>query len=437
MNFVPFPSIEGFHNVRKFVNKYTDTVSVSYRGKIKLHGTNSGIRLFNGEIAAQSRTQIINTQNDNCGFAKFVFQNENYWKSLSTKYTDAVIFGEWCGPGIQKGTAIQKIPNKIFAVFAIVNNGYVVYEPEEIKTILGNTPPDVYVLPWYTDIITVEYKDTEKSQIIADDLNKKIKEIEQSDPWVKQTFNVEGVAEGIVFYPIYKNIPSVEIFTNYVFKAKGEEHKVVQSKEPVHIDPEVAENINKFVDMFVTNARLEQGLTNIGEVDIKNTGNFIKWVCMDIEKESKAELQASGFSWKQVCKQIQDSAKKWFIEKMKNIKKMKKVFYNYGYEYEGYYTCRPKDYEYKNKTNKNILQNLNDEDVKAFIAERREVYKQLREEMLQIAISLNLHLVDFNGEEFKDNVIIDLVCVDNEDGKKLYDALISKGWEKEYIPIGP
>jgi hypothetical protein len=40
MNFVSFPSIEGFHNVVKFTKSYPyhATRPITYRGKIKLHG---------------------------------------------------------------------------------------------------------------------------------------------------------------------------------------------------------------------------------------------------------------------------------------------------------------------------------------------------------------------------------------------------------------
>jgi hypothetical protein len=78
MKFVSFPSIEGFHNAVKLTRSYPHLASspINYKGKIKLHGTNSCVNIDNGTYVAQSRTQLIDEKNDNAGFARWVNTNK-------------------------------------------------------------------------------------------------------------------------------------------------------------------------------------------------------------------------------------------------------------------------------------------------------------------------------------------------------------------------
>lgn len=63
MNFVSFPSIEGFYNVVKFTKAYPylSDLPVTYRGKIKLHGCFSGntlVVMADGSQLPLSRIEI-------------------------------------------------------------------------------------------------------------------------------------------------------------------------------------------------------------------------------------------------------------------------------------------------------------------------------------------------------------------------------------------
>lgn len=317
---IKFPSIEGFHNVVKLIGKYPELAkNYSYRGKIKLDGANVGV--CNG--AAQSRNQLLSPEDTNFGFYNWVEQKKKYFTSLDPNIT---VFGEWCGPGIMKRTALQKIPNKIFVVFAIFTdkveskledgNEYhkMVVEPEEIKNILGEMPNDMYILPWFGDKFHIDFTKRETLPGMVDALNKVVEDVEPCDPWVKEVFGVEGICEGVVYYPL--EAQDSHEWGNFAFKAKGEKHKVVNTDKPVQLDPTFVNNINEFVDLFVTENRLEQGVQNAG-LEMKNTGKFLKWFCTDVEKESKAELEKSGMDWKQVSKFVQDRAKTWYLNKVK------------------------------------------------------------------------------------------------------------------------
>ena len=318
MEFAGFPDVEGFHNVVKHAGAYFGGEH-RYRAKVKLHGTNAGVRIVNGEVGAQSRTSLLTPESDNAGFCRWVMENRDYFASLS--FPDITIFGEWCGPGIMKGTAINQIPGKVFAVFAVVigtgNDATVVSEPAKIEAMLKL--PDglaMCVLPWYGDVVTVNYDDRENLVAVAEQLNRCVLEVEAVDPWVKSQFGVEGIGEGLVYYPGAGADVTRKVFSDFIFKAKGEKHRVVKTKEAVQVDPEVAASIEQFVKMFVTEARCEQGLSAIGgTADAKLTGGFLKWLCQDVLKESGDELEASELTWDQVNKAVQTEARKWFLAK--------------------------------------------------------------------------------------------------------------------------
>jgi len=336
LQFTKFPSIEGFHNIVKLVESYPHLASTpfEYRGKIKLHGTSASVRVFNGEVIAQSMTRIITSEDDNKNFAQWVESTIGYWSQLKDEQ-ELTIFGEWCGSGILKGTAVNKLKNKIFVIFAIMKgsvgvengnnfpiedaNDWIV-EPEEIKNILGDVPKNIYILPW-TDQPTfvANFLDKETLNPIVELLNSEINKIEHCDPWIKENFGIEGICEGVVYYPQLNKLTR-RIFSNFAFKAKGKKHQVVKVKEAVYIEPKILANINDFAIMFVTEARLEQGLVAIGGgLQMQNMGSFLKWMNSDIIKESTLELKASNLEWEQVQGAVMNLSRQWFMTKNKEI----------------------------------------------------------------------------------------------------------------------
>ena len=146
-----------------------------------------------------------------------------------------------------------------------------------------------------------------------------VEAVEKIDPWVKDNFGIEGVGEGLVMYPEANDVVIREGYTELMFKAKGEQHRVVKNKQAVQLDPEVAQNIEEFVELFVTEARLQQGLSEAcnGELNIKKMGQFLQWIALDIQKESLAELEQSNLAWKQVHKPISNAARQWYSKQIK------------------------------------------------------------------------------------------------------------------------
>lgn len=78
----------------------------------KIDGTNACVIIYDGQVKAQSRKRIITPDNDNYGFAKWVYENAG---ALTDALGYGYHYGEWYGEGIQKNPL--KIEGKRFALF--------------------------------------------------------------------------------------------------------------------------------------------------------------------------------------------------------------------------------------------------------------------------------------------------------------------------------
>lgn len=351
MNFFAWPEISNFHNLRKYLKQYPENLDASgiirYASKIKLDGTNGAVIISpvalntSVEVFTQSRNKIITPSDDNMGFAKWVKSQEKAWARLAQDKVEMIIFGEFAGLGIQKNVAISNISKKIFAVFCVLfrdpitGDTSLYTEPREIENLVFDIP-DVYVLPWfkksdeYNEVFTTTINWSVTSEELQPELNRintAVLEVEECDPWVKNTFQVQGIGEGLVFYPIGKDVLSWQKFSSWLFKAKGEKHKTVKQSAPVQVDAEVVSSAKEFADLVLTEARLEQGALTVKRNDIidsscydtANIGKFLSWIATDVKKETTAELEASKLTWDQVGKVVANQARRWYLTKNKAL----------------------------------------------------------------------------------------------------------------------
>lgn len=338
---VSWSSIELLHNVVRYFNELkTNTGNdffpkITYRAKVKLHGTNCSVQITSEGVVAQRREGLLTPEADYKGFAKWVHargrgasadDHLSYFQSLAPGNT---IFGEWAGPGVEDGVALSELPDKVFVVFAI-QEGYgedarVIFDPERIADYLhgsaGWIPKNMHVLPWHGAEVTLDFRNRASLDGAAATLNGIVAAIEAEDPWVKATYGVTGIGEGVVLYPISVDgeLPPTEpeAFSKLMFKAKGAMHKVTKTKEAVQVAPTVVASIHEFVEVMVTEARLNQGVGAAcgGAREKRDTAKFLAWVIADVRKESVAELEASGLTWAQVEKAVQERARSWFLGK--------------------------------------------------------------------------------------------------------------------------
>lgn len=329
---IAWPEITSFHNIRKYTEAHPEILNnkstVKYMPKIKLHGTNAAIQCHkDGVIICQSRESIITPEKDNAGFARWVKSNEHLWQK---NVRDVILFGEWIGKNIQKsGVAVSELYSKCFAIFAArpLENGSILgddlwKDPNVLLDFITDIP-HTYVLPWYNNGLTVNWSGTAEDLSQTTDLiNEWVSKVEANDPWVDATFGIKGMGEGLVFYPVSDEHQGNINFGNLCFKAKGEAHKNIATAKPAQLDPSVAANVDAFIDLVLTDARLEQAANataltqKIFEMPL--LGKFVSWIEKDVQKETKAEIEASKLEWKLIQKPLINKARIWYISKAKS-----------------------------------------------------------------------------------------------------------------------
>jgi len=326
-------SIEQLHAVRFALQQRLELTGeplprVTYRAKVKVDGTNGAIHALPTApgFAAQSRTRILVPDDDNYGFAAWAHgAAASFCAGLHARLGRAVVYGEWCGRGIQKRTAVSRVERNVFAVFAMQlgdparDTVRIVVEPERLRALLPEHP-DVFVLPWHGEPVELDFTDPERLRSGAERIDAMVAEVEATDPWVAEVFGLRGLGEGVVLYPVEgvtfdaEHGTDRDRYVDLMFKAKGEEHRVNRQKRAAQIEPEVARSVEEFVGLMVTPARLEQGLVQVlgGRMDLRRMGELLQWVGQDVHKESATELAAAGLEWKQVAKAVSQAAQRWY-----------------------------------------------------------------------------------------------------------------------------
>ena len=313
---IPFSEIQQFRNTIRTVKERAEYEGVplptlSFVGSVKLHGTNSSV-VFpqTGGHYCQSRTQIIDPgKTDNAGFAGWVEANLHLFEHLEK--SGVVVYGEWCGQGIQKGVAISQVP-KQFIVFAVRKMDRTWAHPGEISFILGSGRlKSIYDYPNWT--LDIDFSKPEETQNSLVELTNAV----EAECPVGKAFGVSGVGEGIVWWPVATDKFNTQ---GLAFKVKGEKHSESKVKVLAEIDVERLNSITELVDTIVTDHRLEKKLESLQEqghpVDIKSTGIFLKLVGSDVYKEEADTIAASGFKDNEIMGAVQKKAKQWWMNKL-------------------------------------------------------------------------------------------------------------------------
>src|ERR1700728_871341 len=316
----PYPSIDQFRNCVKNVRERAEHLGVpiptiTFTGTVKLHGTNASV-VFPGDgtYYCQSRTRVISVEDDNHGFAKWVEDNKEAFQALEHSlriYHGVVLYGEWFGQGIQSGVAVSSLPKR-FVVFGMKqiseDDWFNRYSNILYTKVFGFVT--IWDFPTYE--ITIDFSAPELSQ---NRLVETTEAVEKECPVGKQ-LGVSGVGEGVVWSPQSNSFP----VHGLQFKVKGEKHSETKVKTLVAVDVEKIENLRALVDSILTEHRLDKKLESLVEsglqVDIKNTGAFLKLVGSDVYKEESDTILASGFHSNEVMGEVNKKAKKYWMEKL-------------------------------------------------------------------------------------------------------------------------
>jgi len=283
--------------------------TLRFRGTVKLHGTNSAVVAYknNNEIRYefQCRERILSLTYDNSNFM-LTMLNKDY-KSLFNNivFSDScVIYGEWCGKGVQKGMAISELP-KMFVIFAIRIDD--VYQDMEKFKYLKNEEQNIYnIMQFETYTIDIDINNPELIQNKLIDLTLNV----EAECPIGKYFDVIGIGEGIIWEYIDND-------KRYVFKVKGEKHQNSKVKTLTTINVEEIQNIKEFVEYAVTENRLAQGIDKMNELKIplemKSTGDYLRWIYNDVIKEELDTIVENGIDVKKIGSAISAKARTYWI----------------------------------------------------------------------------------------------------------------------------
>lgn len=321
-----FPKIGQFRHVVESVRRYVQfdgldddgepiydetrpLPTLTARGTVKLNGTNVSVVLRDGRLVARSRTRELTVEGDHFGFAAHVAAHEDAFRRL---IQDAggefcAVYGEWCGSGVQRGTAINQL-DRMFVCFASVWRGEAWFD---IRPIRQNEKARIFnIADFGIYTVDVDFNNPAEAQV---DLEWITSEIVAECP-VGKRFGVSGRGEGTVW--TFDEAPFD--VSRFWFKVKGEKHRVSKTKSSAGISPEVAASIDELADATATQQRFEQGVGALWERGHKttraSTGAFIKWVLNDIAEEEADRLEASGLTIGQVSYQVTNRARAFWLE---------------------------------------------------------------------------------------------------------------------------
>lgn len=337
-----FPKIRQFRNVVQEVQHRTRYVGrgkdgeplydtntelpvLTYRGTVKLDGTNAGVMIFpDGRLTMLSRTRIVTPEDDNHGFAKWAsYDAAKSFRDIARAIVDkheldwqlelpVVIYGEWCGQGVQSGVAVATLP-KMFVAFAVQYNG--TWLPDSALTQVFHDPLRIYNTLRFSEFdVMIDFNQPSLAALQMDMITKAISE---TCP-VGESLGVTGPGEGIVWRPVSSFHPEWNQ-SKFWFKTKGPDHaETRRGKAKVAIEPEKLDSIEAFVEETLTPARLEKGLSYLREssrtIDRSLTGKFIKWIVSDVLLEESDTMIASGLDSKAVTKPLSSVARKWYFD---------------------------------------------------------------------------------------------------------------------------
>jgi hypothetical protein len=339
---ISYPSIEQFRNVITNINRQFNFVGLdengdaiydhnkmkpilTFKGTVKLHGTNAGVSFNEGGYWIQSRENIITPEKDNAGFAFFVESKKDVFKKFVDQINSAnffdlrnntvTIYGEWCGGNIQKGVAICNLP-KSFFIFGVKVTPHTNSE-EEQKAKPAFWIPSHYLKSPEDNIYNIEDFQTWEMEIdfnypelVQNKLGELTLAVEEECP-VGKAFGFSGVGEGIVWSCNYNGVV-------HRFKVKGEKHSSSKVKKLAEVDVEKINSIKEFVDYAVTESRFNQGIEktfpNNEPIDVKKMGQLMKWIVDDIIKEEMDTMVQNKLEPKDVGKYISTKVREMFFK---------------------------------------------------------------------------------------------------------------------------
>ena len=296
---------------------------ITFTGTVKLHGTNAGVSLKeNGSVQAQSKSKKIGIDG-HFGFGHFVEANANEFKRIITEFAENIdcdpyldnitLMGEWAGKGIQKEVAISEL-EKAFYIFgakmrlADDENKEVSSFWVDSSKIRSDNDRIRNVSEFKTYEIDIDFENPASAQNVMI----KITEAVEAECPVAKHYGTEGIGEGVVWLGDFRG-------ERLIFKVKGEKHSVTKVKKLAEVDIEKMASVNEFVNYAVTPNRVNQAIEYVFSgkpLDIRKTGEILKWVNIDILKEELDTMTENNLEPRDVNKAVSMRAKQIFFKQL-------------------------------------------------------------------------------------------------------------------------
>ena len=334
MNIIRFSDIEQFRNVLRNVQHKAQFVKLDDNGDavmnrlaicptlncsstVKIHGSNMSVVLDDYKMECQSRNNVVSVDNDCYGFARFIMDLpqdviKEFQKLFGSK---VVIFGEFAGKGIQQGVAVSQV-DKFWAIFRVETLDGKWLDISNIDLSHLNQYRVYSVYQFGVETLEIDWEHPAES---INKMNEMTLAVEKECP-VGKFFGISSIGEGRVWtinHPDYQS-------SKYVWKVKGNEHSKSKVKKLASVDTVKLKSIEDFVERYVDNGRCQQAYDYLATlnkpIDESLTGDFLRWLVNDINKEESDTITANGLTPKEINGAISKQGRRWFFEKLnKNV----------------------------------------------------------------------------------------------------------------------
>jgi hypothetical protein len=313
-----------------------DARTLAFRKKIKIHGQNGCIRIEpDGAVAFQAKNSDVTIEDDIKSFAADMQSQKAAWAGAATD-TVLTFFGEWAGPKIAKGTAVQRTDKKRFYIFnvgvgrvldprrpGVMIPEWVITDPDAIEAML---PEDldrdlIRVLPYEGAPIEINFASSDSIEHALDELNAQVDRLDLEDPYFQREFGIKAPGEGYVLslHASRAGQLSGNEVSRTSFKAKTQKHRVQKQKKAAQPRGEMPKTVLEFTRIFVTPARVDQAIEEVagGQAQKKHIGQILSWIAGDVKKEGGVEIEALGEDARHLSAAIIQAAKPMILDQIK------------------------------------------------------------------------------------------------------------------------
>jgi RNA ligase len=324
--FVGYPETRQFDRFRTWFVKHQPNIrKPEFHGTVKIHGSNVSIIFTSlNSWRIQSRHRILSAKEDlyDCyaklnsaplkTLAQEILRLEN---RASDEWRDIMIVGEWAGKGIQARVGVSSVKEKFLTIFNIRIGG-VWQDIRKFRTISLPDSRIFNICDFPTYSLTIDLSSLKDVERAEEEMQTLVEQIDKKCPLAAQ-LGVEGCGEGVV----YTYHPVEPDGTLYHFKVKGPSHQIVKKPKVWNVSAGMARSIATFIKYAVTEARLDQGITYLEEMNIpiepESTGQYIKWVVQDVLKEESHQMEELGLKEKDIKSQLAKTIRNGWMIRLK------------------------------------------------------------------------------------------------------------------------